>query len=213
MYAVLSLVAVFVSACGPSPEEQAARDMEDAANEMSEAMEEGGEDFSDAMGAFGEALGNAMGEGGNNEDYEPVERVALRDAMPESLNGMERTNLESAREGAMGFTVTHAEAEYQVDEEGTFRLKVTDLAEVPMIGMMAAWSIAEIDRESDTEIERTFDYEGHRAYEKYNSASESGEFSVLVDGFLIEGRGRNMSRDQIRDAMDDADVRDFRGLR
>ncbi|MDX1440710.1 MAG: hypothetical protein R3284_12485 [Rubricoccaceae bacterium] len=212
MLAVLGLLVLPFAACGPSPEEQAAQDLEDAAEDLEDAANEGAEDFSDAMGAFGEALGNAMGGNADGTDYEPVEREALRDAMPEELNGMERTNIESAREGAMGFTVTHAEAEFQAGE-GTFVLKVTDLADVPMIGMMAAWAMAEIDRESGTEIERTFNFNGNRAYEKYNSASESGEMSVLVDGFLVEGRGRNMSRDQIHDAMEDAPIGRLGGLR
>lgn len=212
MLAALGLVVMPFAACGPSPEEQAAQEMAEAAEEMGEAFENGGEDFADAMGAFGEALGNAM-EGGDNNDYEPVERQALAGVIPESMNGMNRTNIESAREGAMGFTVTHAEADFDAGD-GSFTLKVTDLAGVPMAGMLgAAWTMADIDRESDNEIERTFMHDGNRAYERYNNSSNSGEFSVIVEGFLVEGSGRNMSRDQIQDAMGDAPIGDLRGLR
>ncbi len=209
--AALGLLVLPFAACGPSPEEQAARDLEDAAEEMSEAFEEGGEDFADAMGQFGEALGNAMGNA-DNTDYEPVEREALRDAIPESIAGMDRTSIESAREGLGGMTTTRAEAEYQ-GGEGTFDLTVTDLAGIPFAALAGYGFGIEVDRETDTEIERTFEFEGNRAKEQYNSSSNSGEIQVLANGFLFEGRGRNMSRDQLHDAMGEVPIDQISGLR
>lgn len=194
--------------CGQSEEERRAQELEEAAEELSDAAEEmseaAGGQMGEAMENFAEALGGAMGAGSNSEDYEPVERQVLRDLVPERMGGMTRTSIESARDGAMGMTVTRAEAEFE-GEEGRFEFKITDLAGVPMAGMLgAAWTMAEIDRESDTEVERTMTYRGHRGYEKYNSSSNSGELSVIVNGFLVEGRGRNMSREQIQAAMNDA---------
>lgn len=199
-----------LSGCGPTPEEQAANDLREAAENMEDAVGEGAEGLADAMGAFGDAMNRA---GADGENYEPVERQALAGVIPESMADMERTSIESARDGVMGMTVTHAEAEFN-GENGSFTLKVTDLAGLPMGGFMgAAWAMADIDRESGTEIERTFMYNGNRAYEKYNSASNSGEMSVIVDGFLLEGRGRNMSREQIQETMGDAPIRELGGLR
>ena len=204
-----TLLIFAISGCAPSPNERAVSELEEAAENLEDAVGEGADDFADAMGAFGEALSGATGDG---EEYEPVERQALAGVIPESMGGMDRTNIESAREGAMGFTVTHAEADFQ-GGEGTFTLKVTDLAGVPMVGMLSGWALAEVDRESDTEIERTFDYQGNRAHEQYNSESNSGEMSVLVEGFHVEGSGNNMSRDQIHDAMDDAPIDELKRLR
>lgn len=201
------------SGCGQSPEERAVQDFEDAAEELEDAFGEGAEDFADAMGAFGEALGGAMGADGDGEDYEPVERQALRDVMPESVNGMDRTSIESTREGFGGITMTRANAEYQ-GGEGRFELTVTDLAGMPFAGIAAmGWAGVEIDRETDTEIERTFEFEGNRAMEKYDSSTNSGEISVMAHGFHIEGRGYNMSRDQIHDAMGDAPISELGRLR
>lgn len=205
-----ALLIPVTNGCGPSPEERRQAELEEAAENLEDAVGEGAEGFADAMGEFGQALSGADGEG---EDYAPVERQALAGTIPESMGGMDRTSIESARDGAMGMTVTHAEANFQ-GEQGSFVLKVTDLAGVPMAGMMgAAWSMADIDRESETEIERTFEHEGNRAYEKYNSSSNSGEMSIIVDGFLVEGRGSNMSRDQIRAVMGDAPIDELRSLR
>ena len=203
--------------CGVSEEERRAAELEEAAEELSEAAERMGEasgnEMADALEGFGEALGGALGANSDDPDREPVEREALRNVVPESMGGMERTSINSARDGAMGMTVTHAEAEFR-DGESRFEFKVTDLAGVPFAGMAgAAWAMADIDRESDTEIERTMTYRGHRGYEKYNSASNSGELNFMVNGFMVEGRGYNMSRDQIQNAMDDAPTRQLEGLR
>ncbi|NNF58807.1 MAG: hypothetical protein HKN04_11255 [Rhodothermaceae bacterium] len=202
--------------CGVSEEERRAAELEEAAEELSEAAERMGEatgnEMAEAMEGFGEALGGALGANADNADLEPVEREALRNTVPESMGGMERTNISSAREGAMGMTVTHAEAEFR-DGESRFEYKVTDMAGVPFMAFGAMWMNAEIDRESDSEIERTMTYRGHRGYEKYNSNSNSGELSFIVNGFWVEGRGYNMSRDQIQNAMDDAPVRELEGLR
>ena len=214
---LLSTLLIFAmsgcSGCGQSPEERAVSEFEEAAENLEDAFGDGAEDFADVIGAFGEALGGAMSGDDDDEDYEPVERTALRDVMPESMGGMDRTSIESAREGAFGFTVTHAQAEFE-GGEGRFTLKVTDLAGVPMAGFMgAAWAMADIDRETDTEIERTFRHNGNRGYEKYNSATNSGEMSVIANGFLVEGTGTGMSRAQIQAAMGDAPFRDLERLR
>ncbi len=201
-----------MSGCGPSPEERAAQDLQDAAEELEEAASENAEGFAEAMGAFGEALGGAMNEGADGEDYEPVEREALRDAMPESIAGMDRTSIESAREGAMGFTTTTATAEFQ-GEEGIFELTVTDLAGIPFAGLAAFGFGVEVDRETETRIERTFEFEGNPAKEEYDSSSNSGEISVMANGFVFEGRGQNMSRDQIHEAMGDVPINQIGGLR
>lgn len=198
-----------ISGCGQSPEERRQAELEQAAEDLENAVGEGAEGMADAMGALGDALSGAAA---NGEEYEPVERQALADVIPESLGGIDRSSIESAREGAMGFTVTHAEADFN-GEESNYSMKITDLAGIPMIGMFATWAMAEIDRESETEIERTFTHEGNRAYEKFNSASNSGETSVLVNGFLVEISGRNVTRDQIQDALDDAPVAELGRLR
>ena len=211
---LLSTLLIFaMSGCGQSPEERAVSELEDAAEELEDAFGEGAEDFADAIGAFGEALGGAMSGDDGDEDYEPVERQALRDVMPESVGGMDRTSIESAREGFGGITTTRANAEYQ-DGESRFELTITDLAGMPFAGIaVMGWAGVEIDRETDTEIERTFEFEGNRAMEKYNSASNSGEISVMAYGFHIEGRGYNMSREQIHEAMGDASIGELGRLR
>lgn len=211
---LLSTLLIFaMSGCGQSPEERAVSEFEDAAEELEDAFGEGAEDFADAIGAFGEALGGAMSGDDDGEDYEPVERRALRDVMPESVNSMDRTSIESAREGFGGITTTRANAEYQ-GGEGRFELTITDLAGIPFAGIATiGWAGVEIDRETDTEIERTFEFEGNRAMEKYNSASNSGEISVMSHGFHIEGRGYNMSREQIHEAMGDAPIGELGRLR
>lgn len=50
-----------------------------------------------------------------------------------------------------------------------------------LAGMTAfAWSWAEIDKESDDGFERTFEYKGHKAYEKYDTNYKNGEYRYLL---------------------------------
>ena len=217
---IIGLLTVALSGCGgcgPSEEERRQAELEEAADRLGEAAENmgqaSGEQMGEALENFGDALGDAMGTTSGAQDAEPVEREALRNVVPESMGGMERTSISSARDGAMGMTVTHAEAEFE-EGDAHFEFKVTDMAGVPFAGMMgAAWTMADIDRESDDEIERTMMYRGHRAYMKHNTASNSGELSVFVNNFLVEGRGRNMTRQQIEAAMNDAPISQLERLR
>lgn len=202
------LTALFVfTGCGPSREEHQQEAMEDAAEQAQEAAENG--DVAGALDALGQALG------GNGEGRaEPVDRERLRDLLPESAGGMNRTDISSESQNAMGFAVSMAEATYQ-GGDGSIDVKITDMGNFPGIAMMGlGWAMGEMDRESDSGFERTMTYRGNRGYEKYENDSRYGQMQVLVaDRFLAEATGNSVSMDQIRGVMDDIDVGALEGMR
>ena len=66
---------------------------------------------------------------------------------------------------------------------------------------MAAWSNVEVDRESEDGYERTTTIDGHKAYEKYDSKTQRGEYSVIVDDrFIVTMEARNVDEDDFKDA-------------
>ncbi|MFN3598089.1 MAG: hypothetical protein ACK41D_12575 [Rubricoccaceae bacterium] len=138
---------------------------------------------------------------------EPVDFRVLRDRLPGAVAGLERTDVQGARQGAMGFTVSEATATYAGpdgdDGPPTLVLKIQDLGGAQMALMMGlAWTMAEVDRETSTGFERTMRLDGHPGYEEHDAAARTGKVQVLVaDRFLVEAQGRLLESDALRAAV------------
>jgi hypothetical protein len=170
------------------------------------------------MGEAAEEMERAQRDG--RPPAEPVDFRQLREMLPEQVVGLARTSVEGAREGFGGMNVAHATAEYDGEAAADgqaphLELKVTDLGGVAMAAMMgAAWTMAEVDRESERDYERTTRLSGHPAFEKYDREDRSGDFQVLVaDRFLVQATGRGVTDDQLRDALRAVDFDRLEGMR
>lgn len=151
---------------------------------------------------------------------EPVDFRRLQELLPEQAVGLPRTDRQGERTGAMGFNISNATATYQGEAAAdgsapNLELKVTDFGGVAGAAMFgAAWTLASIDRESDTEYERTTTIGGHPAYIKYNHESRSGQFQQwIAERFLVEANGNGLSDDQMREALASVDARQLVGMR
>jgi hypothetical protein len=144
---------------------------------------------------------------GGEGAVEPVNFRELKDLMPSSAAGMDRTSHTGETSKAMGFSLSNAIAKYEEDDQ-QITLTITDLGGVQMLVMgMAAWTAAEIDRESDDGYERTTTFGGHKAYEKYNSKSQRGEMTILMGNrFIVQAEGRNVPMDALKEAIQDTDL-------
>ena len=77
---------------------------------------------------------------------------------------------------------------------------------VALMGM-AAWSMASIDKETENGYEKTTEYQGHKAFEKYNTQSKNGEISVIVaNRYIVQVEGRDVSIDKIKSVLGDIDL-------
>ncbi|HYE97120.1 MAG TPA: hypothetical protein VD962_13005 [Rubricoccaceae bacterium] len=187
--------------------EQAAR--EEAATEAQEAAESG--DIAGAMDALGRAMG---GENADQPRAEPVDFRRLQELLPEEAGGLRRGDTSGERAGAMGFTVSHAEADYG-EGDATAHVKITDMGNMPGIAMMGiGWAMGEVDRETSDGYERTTEFEGHRAFEQFSTGSNSGQLQVLVaDRFLVEATGNGMEMDRIKGLVRSVNLRALNGMR
>lgn len=133
---------------------------------------------------------------------DPVGADQLRDLLPASLGAMERTNAEGATQGAMGFSVTEAEAAYE-GGGAEVEVKIVDLGGMPSLDLMGlSWLTTDVDRETSTGYERTVTHGGHRGYRTYDSETRDGEFSLLVaDRFLVTVEGDDVDDQQLEDAL------------
>lgn len=200
---VCALLAAFVLVgCSRKSEEEqvqeTAKKLEEAGQSFSEAMQEGGGDFGEAMKKMQEAMKASGG-------VEPVNFRKLKELLPEKFANYRRVSIRGEKSGMFGMKVSFAEAEYENDEGGRIEIKITDTGTMrgfAAMGASYAWSMAEIDRESDEGYERTVEFEGYRAFEKMNYSSKQAQLSVIVGSrFIVDANGWNTKMDHIREGV------------
>ena len=140
-----------------------------------------------------------MEEQGSLEPADPIDFRRLRDLLQESAAGLDRGETEGSKEGAMGFTVSKASADYSDGADANATVTVTDMGGIQMAMMMGlAWTMVEKDSETGTKIERTMDFEGNPAYLEYDSDGGRGSLQVLIaDRFVVEAKGSGLEADQL----------------
>lgn len=187
-----------------APEENMA---ERETNGENESENEEPESIADAMQQMQEAMQN------NNADVEPVDFRVLRDMLPEDLPGMERTNAEGQKSGAMGIKVSQAEATYEGEDNSRVEITIIDMGTMKSAAMFGyAWLMAEIDRESDTGYERTTKYKGYPAYEKMERRGNTDRFEsqvVVGERFVVAIEATNATEEQIEEARESIDYDDL----
>ena len=142
--------------------------------------------------------------------YEVVDFRELKELLPESIGDLKRKNAQGEKNSAMGFTISHAEADYSNDDGSqNIDIEITDLTGATGLAGFAAWgwAMAEIDKESETGYEKTTKYKGHKAYEKYDNEYQDGSIEVLVSGrYMVSVQGNNVPMDIIKNAMDEINI-------
>ena len=157
-----------------------------------------------------------MQEAAERPPADPVDFRRLRDLLPESVAGLERTEMEGASQGAMGFSVSEASAVDQTEgEDGRVEIKLTDLGALPSAGMFGlGWTMADVDRETSTGYEKTIRLGENKGYREYDTERQGGEFSLLVaDRFLVAVTGRNVEDASLEDALRAVDLSALAGMR
>jgi hypothetical protein len=180
----LLAISIFLSSCGKKKEEQ---------TEQEKAME-----LVDKITKEAENISN-------EEPKEVVDAKLLKELLPEEAAGLARKSAESEKVGAMGFMVSKAEAKYKNDDS-SIEINIIDVAGTGALMGMAAWSMMDMDKETENGYEKTTTYKGNKAYEKFNSKNNDGEMAVIVaKRFVVSVKGRNMAMDKIKDTLDDID--------
>ena len=136
------------------------------------------------------------------KDGKPADLVNFRDlqkVLPEKLAGFKRVSESGETAGAMGLSMSRAEAEY---EDGDRMIKV-DVVDVGGLGAglmgMAAWTSVTIDKEDSRGYERTSTFEGYKCYEKYRKSGPDSEIALFVaNRFLVTANARNTEMDKLK---------------
>ena len=194
-YFLLLLAALFLTACGGPGAEEAQR----------EKIEENG--FSSNSSGDPQTIEEAVDEvrenlKGDGEPKEVVDFRALKDLMPSSLLGMDRTEHNGEKAGAFGMNMSTATAKYE-DGGQNMEVSILDFAGITgALSGMASWANVEVDRESKDGFERTIEINGYKAFEKYDSKRKYGELSVIVeDRFIVNIKGEDIKAQDLRKAL------------
>jgi hypothetical protein len=188
-YAVVAALSVLTLGCGGKSEEETARDEPQNLTEGIEKFKEEAEKI------------------GNGEVKELVSPKLLKELLPNDADGLARKEASSEKVGAMGVGISQAEGIYKGD--GDERITVTIMDFAGSVGALAgaAWTMVEIDKETENGYERNTKYKGRKALEQYDNTRKDGEIKVMVGNrFMVEVKGRNVSIDKITATLDDIDL-------
>lgn len=147
-----------------------------------------------------------------NKKVDPVNFRKLRALLPEAVaDSLAQTAKEGQTGGAMGMNVSTAEATYEGTGSGPRRrveVKITDMGAMSGFGALGfGWAMMNIDKETSSGYEKTTDYHGHKAHEKYDRDRRRGEMQVLVaDRFVVEVEGRDVEMEAVKDALGQVDL-------
>ncbi len=208
----LAIALVVATACGGSSDKPGPMDQLAAAKE---ALGNAKNSVS-AYKEMGDALAQIAAD--SNVSVEPVDFRSLRDLLPSTLAGLPRAEATGEKTGAMGMTISKAEAEYHGDGGPSLDVTITDMGALRGMGMisMAAWTMAQVDKETSDGFERTTKYNGHPAYEKFSGSesSRNGNIQVVVASrFLVEVEGNDMDFKDIKSALESLPIRKLAGMK
>jgi hypothetical protein len=211
-----AIALVVLGACSKPAEQQAkeeavkqlqdaGKQMEQAAKDMEAAAKKGGDGMADAMAKMGMAVGGAVTGAAKSMGtaVEPVDFRELKNLLPDGIGAMKRTASEGEKGGGFGFVVAHAEGRYE-GGGGSATVKITDPGNLSgMAAMAAMWMNLELDKETDNGYEKTGTANGRRFHEKYDKASKSGEYTVIVaNRFIVEVDGRGIDMPTMKKALE-----------
>ena len=174
------------------------------------AQQQAAPDLNALMGALGQVM---QGAGGTNATP-VIDFRELKALLPAELPGLKRVSASGEKTGAMGMTISFAEGRYTAGEK-SIEVKLSDYGGTGFATMMAAgWSMQEVDRETETGYERTATIGGHKAMEKFDTASKSGSTEILVAGrFLVEITGDGVEPDALKAAVEKIDLAKIAALK
>ena len=153
-----------------------------------------------ASTAANAAIASALAQGAETS-ARPVGIEALSGVLPASVGGFSRGEVSQVSSSAGGLNTAAARATY-TGSEGSIELSVTDMGGAAAFAQLAsAFDVNRTEREGDS-YERMAKVGGRLTIEKYDAASRSGEYSVVVaERFMVEARGRNVDMAALKSAV------------
>ncbi len=196
VFSLALVVAISLMSCGGGNEEEEKDEPKNEANALQQLVDKAKEN--------------------GDKKVDPIDFRELKALLPVTTGNLKRTEATGEKTGAMGFTISMAKGQYSGDGDASLSLEIVDTGGIAGMATMAmaAWAMAEIDKETATGYEKTTKIDGYKAFEKYDSESKSGEINVLVaDRYIVNIHGNNISVDRMKDALEDIDLSKLAGMK
>lgn len=166
----------------------------------------------DKLNAAARQMEDAARDMENGTGQTPIDPADLAGFLPSRLAGLERTGVETSSGGVGGIGGSQASARYG-DGEVTASLEVTDLAAMGGFAAMGSALNIQSSRETDTGYERVSTVDGRMVTEKWDKASRSGSYNVIVGNrFVVEAEGYGVDMDDLKSAVAKIDLDDLEKL-
>lgn len=210
-YGLFIFATIALVACGGNKDTDNAPDEEPTTSSTENG---GGESTDDEPKNLAEAMQQAqkaMEDSGMGNQAEVVNFRELQNHLPEKLAGMERTSKGGQTAGAMGMTVSTAEAKYKTSDGTEVEITLADTGGLGM-GLMglAAWSTVEVDKEDENGSERTAMLDGYKSFEKTRNRDQSCELSIIAEGrYVVTAECRQCKMDVLKKAVREMDLGDL----
>jgi len=157
-------------------------------------------DVAAAMNAVGTMIAGG-------KDVQPVDFHALRDMLPASLPGLQRTEASGQSGEAMGMKGSSATASYSDGANAGITVEIADLGSLSGLAGLATKFDPNMEKETTTGYERTRNVSGQLVHERYDRQDKSGETSVLVGSrFSVTVRGHGVDASQLTGALQAVDM-------
>ncbi len=172
-----------------------AKSMQASSQKLQEAQKSG--DQGSHNKAAGEIVGGLFGGGDAVEALSPVQ---LKPFVPDSLDGLPRSNYSVERNTALGLQVAQAQATYH-DAAGAHSvdLQIVDMGGAKGLAAFAGWAVQKSERETDTGYERVYQDGSRMIHEEWNSQSHSATYDlVLAQRFTVKLHSTGLSMDDLK---------------
>lgn len=182
--------------------------MEAAGRKLEEAQKSG--DPQAQAKAAGEALGALAGATGGRP---PVDHRELKALLPESLDGLPRTQAESQTAGLGGASMARAEARYG-EGERSLQLSITDSGGAKALMAMAGFALMESEKESADGYEKSGKADGRVYRERLSKSAREASYALIVgDRFMVEAEGHGLDMAAVKQALAKVDLARLEGMK
>ncbi len=218
LFCMLCMLSSCVGCGRQQAEAQSEAEIEaEAETEIEETMEKLADDLNDdlagALNKVQDALKEVEKNLKNGEEVEPANFRDLKEILPKRMLGMERYSHTGEKSGVTGFRISQATAKYK-DGDRRLEINIVDSGGMALAALGAeAWTMLDVDRETDDGYERTTTIDGYKAYEKYDSRRGEAEVSIFYkDRFLVSIKGDQLKKGDAERVLDKLDLDDLDDL-
>jgi hypothetical protein len=181
-----------------------------ASKQMDAAQKSG--DSSAQANAVGAMLGAALGSNGKVESLAPDR---IKPFIPDTLDGLKRTQMSVQRNGALGMQMSTGTASYSDGAQHHLNLEITDTGSLKgLVGFAAGYAGTEQDTETDTGYDKIYKSGGQLVHEQWDNRSQSGEYGLVVgDRFSVKVAGNAADIGELKSAVSSIDLSGLAALK